>query len=523
MALYINKGNEAFASMLKDEYVDKTGLIAEINNTLFKERRFTCCSRCRRFGKSMAAKMLSAYYDRSCDSRELFRGLEAERHPDFETHLNKYPVIYVDMTNFMTQFRGNNDIVSIMQKTLLADISSVYTDIRVEEGDDFMNYLTRVAIATGDRFIVIIDEWDAICREFAASSPAMDDYVNFLRRMFKGDDAMRVFAAAYITGILPIKKYKTESALNNFWEYSMTLPMVFDRYFGFTRAEVQRLCQKHGMDYEEMVKWYDGYSIGSERSMFNPSSVMKAIAAKDCANFWASTGAFDAVTRYIQMDFDGLKGDIVKMLGGGSCPVSTNSFGNDPNIIRSRDEVLTLLIHLGYLSYDRETRTCHIPNKEVAEEMESAVKDNGWKLVVDALNDSNDLLNCLLDGEAEEVAAGIQKVHEESASILKYNDENTLSCVINLAFYTARSKYKIIREMPAGRGFADVVFVPWRNVDLPAIVIELKWKKEAVTAIDQIRQKNYPAPLKEYVGEVILCAVNYEKNEKEHTCVIERV
>ena len=155
--------------------------------------------------------------------------------------------------------------------------------------------------------------------------------------------------------------------------------------------------------------------------------------------------------------------------------------------------------------------------------MEGAIADNGWQLVIDAIEESDELLKCLLDGEAEEVAAGIQKIHEESTSILKYNDENALSCVINLAFYSARSKYKMVRELPAGRGFADVVFVPWRNVDLPAIIVELKWKKEAITAIDQIKQKNYPAPLKEYAGEVILCGIAYEKNEKEHTCIIERI
>ena len=523
MALYINKGNEAFARALMSEYVDKTGLIAEINSTLFTEKSFTCVSRCRRFGKSMAAKMLCAYYDNSCDSRELFRGLEIEQHPDFEKHLNKYPVIYVDMTNFMTQYKGNNDIVSIIQTTLLKDISGVYAEIPVEEGDDFMNYLTRVAIATGDRFVIIIDEWDAICREFSASSSAMDDYVNFLRRMFKGDDAMRVFAGAYITGILPVKKYKTESALNNFWEYSMVDPEPLSRYFGFTREDVRMLCAKHGMPYEELEKWYDGYSIGTEPSMFNPSSVVKALAKKACSNYWATTGAFDAVARYIQMDFDGLKGDIVKMLGGGSCPVSTIRFGNDPNIIRSRDEVLTLLIHLGYLAYNRESKTCYIPNKEVADEMESAIVDNGWQLVIDAIAESDELLNCLLDGEAEEVAAGIQRVHEESTSILKYNDENALSCVINLAFYSARSKYKIVREMPTGRGFADMVFVPWRNVDLPAIVVELKWKQTAQTALDQIRERHYPESMKDYTGEVILCGITYEKNEKEHTCKIERI
>ena len=366
MALYINKGNEAFKRALTSEYVDKTGLIAEINSTLFTEKSFTCVSRCRRFGKSMAAKTLCAYYDHSCDSRELFRGLEAERHPDFEKHLNKYTVIYVDMTNFLTEHGHNKNIVSIIQRELKVEIHAAYPDVEMRATDSLMKFLKRIADITGDRFVMIIDEWDAICREFDTEKP-MDDYVMLLRRMFKSVDAMEVFAGVYMTGILPIKKYNTESALNNFWEYSMVQPMGLARYFGFTKAEVQMLCERHGMDYDEMAKWYDGYSIGSEPSMFNPSSVMKALAAKECDNYWATTGAFDAVARYIQMNFEGLKGDIVKMLGGGSCPVSTIRFGNDPNIIRSRDEVLTLLIHLGYLAYNRESKTCYIPIKEVAD------------------------------------------------------------------------------------------------------------------------------------------------------------
>ena len=523
MAQYINKGNEGFKSAIKKNYVDKTGLIEVINDTLFGEDRFTCVSRCRRFGKSMAAKMLCAYYDRSCESRDLFHGLEAEKHSDFEKHLNKYPVIYVDMTTFMTKYHKDDKIVDYLKADLLVDLHAQYPNIVLNERDDVMDLLIKASELNGDRFVIIIDEWDAICREFAADSSAMDDYVNFLRRLFKGDDAMRVFAGAYITGILPVKKYKTESALNNFREYSMVQPKALAKYLGFTKNEVETLCEKYGMDYEEMAKWYDGYDLGSEPSMFNPNSVMEAIAAKECGSYWAATGAFDAVSCYIQMDFKGLKSDIVKMLAGGHCPVKTSRFKNDPNQIASKDDVLTILIHLGYLAYDSKTQTCYIPNKEVADEMEGAIEDNGWQLVIDAIEESEALLESLLAGEAEEVAAGIQKVHEESTSILKYNDENALSCVINLAFYSAKNKYKMLREQPAGKGFADVVFVPWRNVNLPAIIVELKWKKEAVTAIDQMKERNYPVALKEYVGEVIICGINYEKDDKEHTCLIEKM
>ena len=523
MASYINIGNKAFASDLDDEYIDKTDLIAEINNTLFKRNRFSCVSRCRRFGKSMAAEMLCAYYDRSCDSRELFRGLKIEKDPNYEKHLNKYPVIYVDMTNFMTRYRGDENIVNFIQKDLIEDISQCYKDVPVKADDDLMEYLLRIAITTEEMFIFIIDEWDAICRDFSSSSKARDCYVNFLRRMFKSSDAHRVFVGVYMTGILPIKRYKTESALNNFWEYSMTQPEPLSKYFGFTRHEVQTLCEKYGMDFEEMEKWYDGYSIGTEPSMFNPSSIMKALAKKACDSYWASTGAFEAVAQYIQMAFEGLKGDIVKMLAGGSCPVNTTGFLNDPAIIYTKNDVFTVLIHLGYLAYNKAEKRCYIPNMEVAGEMRNAIERNGWKNVMDTLNASERLLSDLLDGDTEAVEQGIEAAHERNASILEYNDENSLACVIGMAFYSARNKYKIIRELPTGKGFADMVFIPWHNVNLPAIVVELKWKQDARTAISQIRERNYPASLKEYAGEVILCGINYDPKSKEHTCMIEKV
>ncbi|MCF0183578.1 MAG: AAA family ATPase [Bacteroidaceae bacterium] len=523
MASYINLGNRGFASVVNGEYVDKTGLIAEINDTLGKEKRFSCVSRCRRFGKSMAAKMLCAYYDRSCDSRELFRGLEIEKHPDFEKHLNKYPVIYVDMTNFLTEYGHDNEIVQYIQRSLIDSVVKAFPDVEFSDTSKFMDVLIDVTDATGDQFIMIIDEWDAICREFAHSEQAMGEYVNLLRRMFKSVDAVNVFAGVYMTGILPIKKYKTESALNNFREYSMVQPKGLEGFLGFTKKEVERLCEKYGMDYAEMAKWYDGYSIGNEPSIFNPNSVMEAIEARECDSYWSATGAYEAVARYIQMDFEGLQGDIVKMLMGGSCPVDTTGFQNDPAIILTKNDVFTLLIHLGYLAYNKAEKRCYVPNMEVAGELKNAIERNGWKTVMDAINASERLLSDLLDGDTEAVEAGIEAAHESNASILAYNDENSLASVIGMAFYSARSKYKIIRELPTGKGFADMVFVPWRNVSLPAIVVELKWKQDAKTALGQIRERNYPDSLKEYAGEVILCGINYDPKSKAHTCVIERI
>ena len=522
MGTYINIGNAGFQRARNSEYVDKSGLISVVNSTLFTERCFSCVTRCRRFGKSMAAKMLYAYYDHSCDSRSLFEDLNIAHDPSFEKHLNKYPAIYLDMTDFVSKEKSD-DIVKKIDAALLADVSKAYPDVPVEGDDWLMDYLLRVSIATGEQFVFIIDEWDAICREFSPGTKAMDTYVSWLRRMFKSQQAMRVFACAYMTGILPVKKYKTESAMNNFTEFSMVEPMDMAHFFGFTKKEVQSLAKEHDMDFDELEKWYDGYQIGDELSIFNPNSVMMALKSRRCRSFWASTGAFDAVAQYIQMNFEGLKDDIIKMLAGGRCQVDPTGFKNDMSEIETKDDALTVLIHLGYLSYNWREDECYIPNREVAGEMVNAVKANNWKPVTDAILNSKGLLEATLNGDEEAVAHGIDVVHDEHTSILSYNNENSLSCVISLAYYYAHGDYLFYRELPTGKGFANIVLIPRKHVDLPAIVIELKYDKDADTAINQILRKQYPAKVSKYTGELLLVGVNYDKHQKTHQCRIVKI
>ena len=519
MGTYINIGNAGFQSARNGEYVDKSELIAVVNSTLFSERQFSCVSRCRRFGKSMAAKMLCAYYDHSCDSRSLFADLAIANDPTYEQHLNKYAVIYLDLTSFVTRYHDES-IVEKMDVALLADVSKAYPDVPVQENDGLMDFLLRVSIEKQERFVFIIDEWDAICREFAPDTKAMDAYVGWLRRMFKSQDAFRVFAGAYMTGILPIKKYKTESAMNNFIEYSMVSPRSMASYFGFTKDEVRALAEKHGMDFDELVKWYDGYQIGGQPSMFNPNSVMQAVYSDWCESYWGKTGSYDTVAHYIKMNYEGLKDDIILMLAGGRCKVTPTKFQNDMSVIESRDDVLTVLIHLGYLSYDRNKSECYIPNKEVAGEMVNAVEDNNWNPVVKALQASEQLLQATLDGDEEAVAQGVDAAHDENTSILSYNNENSLACVLSIAYYYAKNDYIMYRELPTGKGFADIVLIPRKNVASPAIVLELKYDKDADSAIDQILRKQYPEKVAEYNGELLLVGINYDKKQKTHLCRI---
>ncbi len=304
MGTYINTGNDRFRSTRKREYVDKSGLIAVINDTLDTDIRYACVTRCRRFGKSMAAKMLCAYYDQSCDSRSLFEDLKIAKDPSFEEHLNKYPVIYLDMSDFVTEIKDAT-IVKQMQQTMKEDIHKAYPDVEMKENESLMSFLIRINDGTRQKFIFIIDEWDAICREFDKQPEVMNEYVDWLRRMFKSGQSEIVFAGVYMTGILPIKKYNTESALNNFKEYSMVVPGKLSGFYGFTKDEVKVLAEKYDMDFDELEKWYDGYQIGNVPSIFNPNSVMTALDNGACLGYWSATGAYDSVSMYISMNYEG--------------------------------------------------------------------------------------------------------------------------------------------------------------------------------------------------------------------------
>lgn len=522
MNAYINIGNGEFQDVLNDTYVDKSMLIAYMNSVLNTTSRYMCVTRARRFGKSLAAKMLCAYYDNSADSRSMFADLKIAKDPSFETHLNQYPVIYLDVTRFTSKVSlPIEQIVLAIDDALKDEVRRIYNDVRFQAEDDLQDMLRNVVGQSGKKFIMIIDEWDAICRE-SNNDDVMRQYVNWLRGLFKAGAADRVFAGVYMTGILPIKQYETQSALNNFEEFSMVNPGPLAGYFGFTRDEVHGLAVQYGMDEEEIKQWYDGYQIGTETEIYNPFAVMRAIKRKKIASYWTSTTTYENLKRYISMNYEGLRDSVIELLAGNEVRVDVKRFANDIHEINSRDAVLTLLIHLGYLSYNDEREKVRIPNYEVQREFERTIEDDNWEYVAKTLRDSEQLLEDTLAGKAEAVKSAIDAAHQENTSILKYNDENSLACVLSLAYVAARKDYMMVREMPSGRGFADIVLVPRRNVDRPAVMIELKKNHSAESGLAQIKEKRYAESLKEYVGEVVLVGISYSDKTKDHQCVIER-
>ena len=305
----------------------------------------------------------------------------------------------------------------------------------------------------------------------------------------------------------------------------MTNQKMLEEYTGFTEEEVKALCERYDMDLEEISSWYDGYRFKNYKHIYNPKSVVEAMTCRDCSNYWTSTETYEALKIYMEMDFDGLRAEIVQMLGGGRVRVNTRSFQNDMRNFNTKDDVLTLLIHLGYLGYASNEKEAFIPNKEIIEEFENAMSVGGWPNVMNVLKASEKLLEDTLRGDAESVAKELDKAHSEVASILTYNDENSLGCAIGLAYYSARKDYKLIRELPAGKGFADIAFLPLPHTNNPAMVVELKYDRSVSAAIQQIKDRKYIQALEGYTGEILLVGVNYNKDKanKPHSCVIERV
>ncbi len=527
MGVYLNPGNSGFEEIRNSTYVDKSGLIGLINDTIGTKQKLTCVSRPRRFGKSFAAQMLCAYYDRTCDSSRLFEDLaiatEERICGSYQKHLNKYDVIYLDMTYIKPFTDGYRTLVPYVSGKIMEELEEAYPSLKKD--NELPALMAAAAELTGSKFIMIIDEWDAPIRERPEGSR---EYLEFLRTLFKSSNTTaRIFAAAYMTGILPIKKDGSQSAISDFKEYSMVVPWRFSEYIGFTEQEVYELCQKQDGDYEAMKRWYDGYILEGATSIYNPNSVMEALRYRSYRSYWTQTSAADSLMEYISLDFDGLSQTMAQLLGGIEVSVDTNGFSNDLVTFRNRDDVLTLLIHLGYLVYNEETKMARIPNEEIRLEFARAIHGVKHDETIRRVRESDQLIQDTVQGKEEAVAAQIEKIHREETAALFYHNEQSLRSVIKLAYFSYKDYYVKFEELPAGDGYADVVYFPKKESPLPALVIELKWNQSAKSAIDQIRQKHYPDVLKDYGGELLLVGIAYDRNagedRRKHTCRIERI
>lgn len=522
MGIYFNPSNRSFTSDKNSKiYVDKTGLIEYLNGILGTNSRCIAVSHARRFGKSHAAGMIDAYYSLGSESSGLFDDTKIAKSSDYKKYMNKYNVIHLDISSVWDFHK--EDLVESIQERLCEDFHKEYADT-INYDKDLYLLIQDIFNRTNIPFVIIIDEWDCVIRN-SNDKEIVHKYLQFLHSLFKSEESKSFLALAYITGILPIKKIKDESALNNFREYTMLKSKPITEYYGFTEEEVRELCSKNDMDFETAKAWYNGYLIDG-RHMYNPNSVVQSMMDKDFDSYWKNTSSFASINTFITMNYAGLKDDIMKMLAGGMVMVETDAFQNDLSEIHSKDDALTALIHLGYLAYDADRKSAYIPNYEVAKAFQMALKTGEWSEISKAISRCDELLMETIDGNAEKVAEIIELAHDTYTSVLKYNDENSLSCVLTMAYFTAPAYYNIVREIPAGKGFADFVFIPRANAGWrPAMVVELKYNKSADTAIKQIKEKRYQGALAGYSGKILLVGINYdaECSDKKHTCVIEEL
>jgi hypothetical protein len=554
---YFNPGSYNFEEALNSAiYVDKTELIWYLNSLVRTRQKYVSVSRPRRFGKTMAADMLCAYYGAGTDRHELFSNLKLSHCEDitvgretlsWDAYLGKFDVLRIVMTDFIRNCRHVRDMLTALTTKLCNELKNAYPRLRFYDGADadLVDVMNVIHSATGRQFVVIIDEWDAIFRIRKEDKDGQTEYLNFLRDWLKDKPYI---ALAYMTGILPIKKYGEHSALNMFTEYSMIAPMQMAKFTGFTDEEVRELCERHCMDYEAVSNWYDGYLVsdrlpenkrktyreggyvGHQISLYSPLSVVSAVTTGYIRNYWNKTETYEALAEYIRRDYDGLKESVALLMDGGRLKIDTSTYQNDMTTFHSRDDVLSLLIHLGYLGYDSEQEEVFIPNREILDEFKTSTKADAWTDVFKSFELSVDLLKATWNRDEKKVAELIEKAHDRAANNT-YNNEAALNYSIQYAYYAAQKYYTMIPELDSGKGYADIAFIPApKYADKPALIIELKYEKDVDSAVTQIKQKKYPERLEHYKGNILLVGINYEKSAgsdsidfKHHTCKIERV
>ena len=521
MGIYLNPNNENFTRTTKREiYVDKTMMISVLNRFMETDNTYICVSRPRRFGKTIAGNMLSAYYSKGADSRTLFAPYKISRDPGFEGNLNKLNVIKIDMNSEYQNAKNKDTLLDRLQDKLLTEFTKQFPDIAFDRDDSTGDCILKAYAEKGEKFVIIIDEYDVLVRE-EVSRQLFTQYLGFLNGLFKSDTLRPAISLAYITGILPVVRDRIQSKLNNFEEYTILDAGKLAEFIGFTAPEVQALCAEYGADFGEFQRWYDGYhQRGYE--IYNPESVVKSLTGGACESYWGKTSTYAVIADRIRADFAGTKEDVVRMLAGESVDVNVTMYMNTMTDFMTKNDVFTYLIHLGYLAYDREEETCRIPNREVQQEWKNAVSVvDEYAVTNRIIQASRELLAQTLKLNAEAVAKSLDESHIHVTSNRSYNNEDALQSAIYLSYIYALNKYTVIKEMTTGKGFADVVFIPFVQ-GIPAMIIELKRNGSTESALTQIREKKYFDSLSAYSGDLLFIGVNYDESSKTHECAIER-
>ncbi|MEE1286524.1 MAG: AAA family ATPase [Ruminobacter sp.] len=542
--------NNSFIKLVKfkdsEIFVDKTDFIEKISAKVNTQNCFLAITRPRRFGKTVTAHMLLAYYSKGYARQDIFDKLEIANKPSYSEHLNKYNVIYIDMNSIKDQYisykadsslyiEAIDDIVDFLQYMIVQELkdnkeyAEQINNAPLVGKKSLSSALQVICKYTGEKFIFIMDEWDLICREYRNEPELLEKFIEVMRGLFKSDKGQACFALAYLTGILPIKKYNSQSALNVFKEYNMLRPVPYEEYFGFTEEEVAEIVKlpQCKISHQELKEWYEGYKLNG-KDIYNPNSVVSAISDGICQSYWSGTSSNEEVVRLINMNFRGIKNDITKLIDGIKIPFNSNNFQNDMVTIKDKNDIFSLLVCLGYLGCSERNnglKLAYVPNQEIKQTLLSIVRCQKWSRRTEIVKRSEMLLNSIIKKPDEnKVAEIIQEIHNSTAvSLLDYNDEESLTyCVMTGLLWSTLDDYNYHREDQAGKGRVDLVYEPITD-KLPLILIEFKYDSSAEEAINQIKTKEYFKRYTRQYHNTVIVGINYSTKTKDHQCMIEKL
>ena len=529
-------------------FVDKTEFIEKMSSKINTQNRFIAITRPRRFGKTVTAHMLSAYYSKGYVGQKIFDKLEIANKPSFAEHLNKYNVLYIDMNSIRDdyiaytededlQVKGVTSIVDYLQYSVIEELkenkeyANILSESRKVGKKNLSSALNEICNHTKEQFILIMDEWDLICREYRNEPELLEKFIEVMRGLFKSDKGQACFALAYLTGILPIKKYNSQSALNVFKEYNMLRPVPYEEYFGFTEEDVAKIVKlpQCKINHQDLKEWYEGYKLNG-KDIYNPNSVVSAISDGICQSYWSGTSSNEEVVNLINMNFDGIKDDIIHLIEGSTIQFSCTTFQNDMVSIKTKDDIFSLLVCLGYLGCvddGGDYRLAYVPNKEIRTALSSIVKSQPWFNSIPIIERSQSLFEAITTLDANKIANIITEIHNSpNVSLLTYNrEESMVFCLISGLMWQTEREYEVFRELQSGKGSADLIYVPKRNMHLPILLIEFKYGQNAEDAIKQIKEKEYFSRYRDgdYPNDVLLIGINYNPKTKEHQCLIEKL
>ena len=544
--------NNSFIKLVKfkdsEIFVDKTDFIEKISAKVNTQNCFLAITRPRRFGKTVTADMLLAYYSKGYAGQNIFDKLEIANKPSFAEHLNKYNVLYIDMNSIKDRYisyksdksiyiEAIDDIVDFLQYIVIRELKENKEYAEQINNDPLIgkkslsSALNVICKYTGEKFIFIMDEWDLIYRDYRKDNTLQEKFIEFLRGLFKSSSGQACFALAYLTGILPIKKYNSQSALNCFDEYNMLAPGNYATYFGFTEEEVAQIVKSHDykVSHQDLKEWYEGYKIKGI-DIYNPNSVCKAVSRNECISYWSGTSSNEEVINLINMNFDGIKDDIIHLIEGSIIQFSCTTFQNDMVSIKTKDDIFSLLVCLGYLGCvddGGDYRLAYVPNKEIRTALSSIVKSQPWFNSIPIIERSQSLFEAITTLDANKIANIITEIHNSpNVSLLTYNrEESMVFCLISGLMWCTERDYECYRELQSGKGSADLIYVPKRNMHLPILLIEFKYGQSAEEAMNQIKEKEYFSRYidGDYPNDVLLIGINYNPKTKEHQCLIEKM